>query len=69
MTLAADHDIPIPHMERMREYYLTLGYDNPYRWAHHVDVPFTPLAQPLAALRVALISTAASYQPGCGTGT
>jgi D-proline reductase (dithiol) PrdB len=69
MTLAADHDIPIPYMERMREYYLTLGYDNPYRGAHLVDVPFTPLARPLAALRVALISTAASYQPGCGTRT
>jgi hypothetical protein len=66
MTLAADHDVPIPYMERTREYYLTLGYDNPYRWAHHVDVPFTPLARPLAASRVALISTAAPHQPGAG---
>jgi hypothetical protein len=64
MTLAADHDVPIPYMERTREFYLTLGHDNPYRWAHHVDVPFTPLARPLAASRVALISTAAPYQPG-----
>jgi hypothetical protein len=66
MTFAADHDVPIPYMQRTREYYLALGYDNPYRWAHHVDVPFTPLAKPLAASRVALVSTAAPYQPGVG---
>ena len=66
MTLAAEHDVPIPYMLRTREYYLTLGYDNPYRWAHHTDVPFTPLARPLAASRVALVSTAAPYQPGAG---
>jgi D-proline reductase (dithiol) PrdB len=66
MTFAADHDVPIPYMQRTREYYLALGYDNPYRWAHYVDVPFTPLAKPLAVSRVALISTAAPYQPGVG---
>ena len=66
MTFAAEHDVPIPYMQRTREYYLALGYDNPYRWAHYVDVPFTPLAKPLAASRVALISTAAPFQPGAG---
>jgi hypothetical protein len=66
MTLAADHDVPIPYMQRTRDYYLALGYGNPYRWAHHVDVPFTPLAKPLAASRVALITTAAPYRPELG---
>jgi hypothetical protein len=66
MTFAADHDVPIPYMQRTREYYLALGYANPYRWAHHVDVPFTPLARPLAVSRLALISTAAPWQPGVG---
>ena len=66
MTFAADHDVPIPYMQRTREYYLALGYDNPYRWAHHVDVPFTPLAKPLAASRLALISTAAPFQAAVG---
>ena len=61
---AADEDVPIGYMQRTRDYYLALGYDNPYRWAHFVDVPFTPLRQPLAASRLALISTAAPYQPG-----
>src|ERR687891_1808896 len=63
---APDHDAPIEYMERTRDYYLALGYDNPYRWAHYVDVPFRPLAKPLAASRLALISTAAPYQPGVG---
>jgi hypothetical protein len=66
MTYAADPDVPIPDMQRTRDYYLALGYGNPYRWAHYVDVPFTPLTRPLAQARVALISTAAPYQEGVG---
>jgi hypothetical protein len=63
---AADHDAPIPYMQRTRDYYLTLGYGNPYRWAHYAEVPFTPLAKPLAECRAGLITTAAPYQPGKG---
>jgi hypothetical protein len=63
---AADDDIPIPYMQRTRDYYLALGYGNPYRWAHYVDVPFTPLATPLDRARVALITTAAPFQPEVG---
>jgi D-proline reductase (dithiol) PrdB len=66
MTFAAEHDVPIPYMQRTREYYLALGYANPYRWAHYVDVPFQPLAKPLAVSRLALISTAAPFQEGVG---
>jgi hypothetical protein len=63
---APDHDVPIPYMQRTRDYYLTLGYGNPYRWAHYAAVPFAPLAKPLAACRIGLITTAAPYQPGKG---
>jgi hypothetical protein len=66
MTLAAGHDAPLPYMQRTRDYYLALGYDNPYRWAHFDDVPFAPLAKPLAQSRLALITTAAPYQPDAG---
>jgi hypothetical protein len=65
MTLAADYDVPIPYMQRTRDYYLALGFAA-YRWAHFVDVPFTPLAKPLAQSRLALITTAAPFQPGLG---
>jgi len=66
MTFVADHDVPIPYMQRTRDYYLKLGYDNPYRWAYFTDAPFTPMARPLAETRLALITTAAPYQPGVG---
>ena len=57
---------PIPYMQRTRAYYLALGYDNPYRWAHHRDVPFTPLAKPLGDSTVALVTTAAPFRPELG---
>ena len=65
MTTAAEHDVPIPYMQRTRDYYQAIGFA-PYRWAHFADVPFTPLAKPLAQSRVALITTAAPFQPGVG---
>ena len=68
MTVAAEHDVPIPYMQRTRDYYQALGF-SPYRWAHFAEVPFTPPAKPLAESRVTLITTAAPYQPGCGTRT
>src|SRR5262245_21629982 len=64
-VFAAEHDVPIPYMQRTRDYYLALGF-SPYRWAHFVDVPFTPLATPVSRARVALVTTAAPYQPGAG---
>jgi len=64
-AFAAEYDAPIPYMQRTRDYYLALGY-NPYRWAHFVEVPFTPLGTPLGRARVALITTAAPFQPDAG---
>lgn len=59
-------DEPIPYLQRVREYYQALGYGAPYEWAHCADVPFRPLARPLAACRVAIVTTAAPRQPGQG---
>jgi hypothetical protein len=61
-----ESDRPIAYMERTREYYLALGYGNPYIWAHHADAPFQPLTTPLARSRVALITTAAPYRSDRG---
>jgi hypothetical protein len=63
---APEYDAPIEYMRRTRDYYLALGYDNPYRWAHYVDTPFQPLKKKLADSTLALISTAAPYQPDKG---
>jgi D-proline reductase (dithiol) PrdB len=65
MAFAAEHDVPIPYMQRTRDYYLRLGYPA-YRWAHFAEVPFAPLTAPLTRVRLALITTAAPYQPGVG---
>jgi len=59
-------DRPIAYIERTRSWYLALGYDNPYVWAHYAHVPFQPLKKPLARSRVALVTTAAPYQPDKG---
>lgn len=65
-TDIADFDVPIPYMQRTRDYYLAIGYDTPYRWAHNIDTPFTPLAKPLAKSRVAIVTTAARFDPTKG---
>jgi hypothetical protein len=66
LGFANDEDQPIRYMQRTRDWYLGLGYDNPYRWAHYAEVPFTPVAQLLSNTCVALITTAAPYQPDKG---
>jgi hypothetical protein len=47
----------VRYIDKTREYYQGEGYGTPYRWAHFDDVPFTPLARPLAACRVGLVTT------------
>ena len=66
LDFAPDYDTPVPYMKRLTDYYLALGYGNPYRWAHYADVPFTPLKKPLAESRVGLVTTAAPYKDGAG---
>ena len=63
---AAQDDVSIQYMARTRAYYRALGYDAPYRWAHNVDAPFQSLKKPLAQSRVAIITTAAPYDPANG---
>ena len=65
-AFAPEADRPIDYMQRTREWYLALGYGNPYVWAHHTDAPFQSLKKPLARSRVTLVTTAAPYQPGKG---
>lgn len=66
LGFAVAHDVAVPYMHRTRTYYQALGYERPYRWAQYVEVPFTALSKPLSESRVALISTAAPFQPDKG---
>jgi hypothetical protein len=66
LGFAPDYDAPIPYMRRTREYYAAIGYTTPYRWAHHIEAPFTPLRKPLNQSRLTIITTAAPYRPEKG---
>jgi D-proline reductase (dithiol) PrdB len=66
MAFASEADQPVRYMERTRAWYLALGFDNPYRWAHYLDVPFTALEGSLANSVVTLITTASPYDPSKG---
>jgi hypothetical protein len=66
LGFAQDYDAPIPYMQRTREYYAAIGYSTPYRWAHYIEAPFTPLRKPLRKARVTIITTAAPYRPDKG---
>jgi len=66
LIFAPEIDQPVRYMERTRSYYLGLGYDNPYIWAHYIDVPFLPLQKPLNQSVLGLITTAVPYDPDRG---
>jgi hypothetical protein len=66
LGFAPDDDSFVPYMKRTRDWYVALGYNNPYRYAHFADVPFTPLKKPLAQSTVVLLTTAAPYQADKG---
>ena len=57
---------PIDYMQRTRDYYLALQFGDPYLWAHHDDIPFTPFEKTSTASRIGLVTTAAKFQPECG---
>ena len=66
LIFAPEQDQPVRYIERTRSYYLGLGYENPYVWAHYVDVPFNPLKKPLNQSVLGLITTAVPYDPEKG---
>ncbi len=66
LGFAPDFDSPIPYMRRTREYYAAIGYTTPYRWAHYLTAPLAPLTKPLARASMAIVTTAAPFQPDKG---
>ena len=59
--MGLDKNAPIGYMQRTREYYLGLGYDNPYQWANFTDVPFVKPAKALAKMCIAIVTTCLLY--------
>ncbi len=59
-------NFPISYIQRVREYYLALGYATPYRWAVNADVPYSPLKKSLSESTIAIVTTAAPFKQGAG---
>ena len=66
LIFAPELDQPIRYIERTRNYYLGLGYENPYVWAHYLEVPFAPLKKPLNQSVLGLVTTAVPFDPSKG---
>jgi len=48
----------ISYIDRTRAFYAAQGYERPYAWAHHAQVPFARLGKPLARLTAGIVTTA-----------
>ncbi|MBU3540674.1 reductase [Polynucleobacter sp. UB-Tiil-W10] len=66
LIFAPEQDQPVRYIERTRSYYLGLGYESPYVWAHYIDVPFTPPRKPLTQSVLGLVTTAVPYDSDKG---
>jgi hypothetical protein len=61
MAKSSELDQPVSYIERTRNYYLGLGYETPYVWAHYLDTPFAPLGKPLNQSILGLVTTAVPF--------
>ncbi len=57
---------PLDYIERIRAYYVGLGYGAPYVWAQLDEVPFTRPTKALAAARIGIVTTASMFDPTKG---
>ena len=63
---ASERQPPIDYMQRTHVYYQALEFGDPYRWAHHDEIPFTPMVKPLNEANIALVTTAVRFEPQFG---
>ena len=58
MAQGISHRRYVSYIDKSREYYGAAGYDQPYRWAHYDDVPFSRPTKPLSQSRIGVVTTA-----------
>ena len=58
MNKGHTHRSFVSYIDKSRTFYRAHGYEQPYRWAHHRDVPFQRLSKPLADCRIGVVTTA-----------
>ncbi|MEP5199051.1 MAG: AMP-binding protein, partial [Paracoccaceae bacterium] len=66
MSVRCEDDAPLEYIKRTRNYYTALGFGTPYEWAQNDDIPFCTLKPALNEATVAIVTTAAPFQPGAG---
>ena len=66
LLFASELDQAVRYIERTRNYYLGLGYETPYIWAHYADVPFALLQKPLNQSTLGLVTTAIPFDASKG---
>ena len=66
LLFASELDQAVRYIERTRNYYLGLGYETPYIWAHYADVPFALLQKPLNQSTLGLVTTAVPFDASKG---
>ena len=55
---------PVDYIQRTREQYARLGYDD-YRWAEKKEIPpWTPIKKPISESNVALLASGGAYTKG-----
>lgn len=59
--MGVTHRTHVSYIDRTRAYYAALGYERPYQYAHHAEVPFVRLGKPLSECRVGLVTTASPW--------
>lgn len=56
------HRRVVSYIDKSRRFYAAQGYEQPYRWASHGTVPFTPAPTDLSTATVGVVTT--SYPVG-----
>ena len=51
----------VSYIDKSRNYYAAVGYDQPYLWATNDDAVFTPLQKPLSESRIGIVTTSAPF--------
>ena len=57
-STGCSHRSYVSYIDKSRTYYAAHGYERPYIWAHHRDVPFCTPTKPLAQCRIGVVTTA-----------
>jgi D-proline reductase (dithiol) PrdB len=66
LGFSAADDLPVRYIDRTHAWYDAIGTNNRYRYATYRDVPFAPMRRALSDCSVALLTTAAPFDPAKG---